>query len=113
VSLRLVGCGCQIRSADERYRDVRGSAACLDSIVGSNAFNQPVSVWPCHGEAGNQVIKQFLSRHFLCLHLQLVSAVAYCFWARVLTMRRSLGGIASYSLSSLSLIGLLQPSDAL
>jgi len=61
MSLSLVMCDCQIRSADERYRDTQGSHGCLDSIVGSNAFNQPVSVWPCHGEAGNQVITLFLS----------------------------------------------------
>jgi polypeptide N-acetylgalactosaminyltransferase len=43
-----------IRSHDHVYRDRHGYPACLDSIVGPNAYNQPVSVWPCHGQGGNQ-----------------------------------------------------------
>jgi len=49
-------CDCQIRSADEKYRDQRGAEGCLDSVVGPSAFNHPVAIWPCHGQSGNQVI---------------------------------------------------------
>jgi len=48
-------CDCQVRSADQKYKDRHGAAGCLDSIVGINAFNHPVNVWPCHGQGGNQV----------------------------------------------------------
>jgi len=51
---------CQIRSADQKYKERQGSVGCLDSIVGSNAFNRPVNVWPCHGQGGNQVCKTVL-----------------------------------------------------
>jgi len=30
--------------------------ACVDSSVDKNANNQPVKLWPCHNQGGNQVL---------------------------------------------------------
>lgn len=45
----------QIRSQVNVVVDKRSQQVCLDSIVGQNAFNLAVKIWPCHGQGGNQV----------------------------------------------------------
>ena len=46
--------------------------ACIDSAVDKNAHNQPVKLWPCHNQGGNQVQVDSISLNCLCLSFELI-----------------------------------------
>ena len=53
--MQVVNVFIQIRNKDKAIADGVEFEACIDSIVGSNAYNRPVKIWPCHHQGGNQV----------------------------------------------------------